>query len=150
MERRKFLGWVTVGTLASSLPAVIAACSSDNSSSSKVNSVPSETTQIDSTPDGEGFVAVGTNQELEEKGYIYDRQLGVIVVSNGGTLAALNPKCTHKGCDVVWKGNDGELVCPCHDSKFGVDGGVLAGPATQPLPVYSFKQEGNLIKVKVA
>ena len=150
MERRKFLGWVTVGTLASSLPVVIAACSSNNNSSSEVNSASSSTVQIDSTPDGEGFVAVGTNQELEEKGYIYDRQLGVVVVSNGGTLAALNPKCTHKGCDVAWKGNDGELVCPCHGSKFGVDGGVLAGPATEPLPVYTFKQEGNLIKVKVA
>ena len=150
MKRRKFLGWFTVGTLASSLPIVIAACSSDNSSSNKVNSTSSATVPIDSTPDGEGFVAVGTNQELEKKGYIYDRQLGVIVVSHSGTLAALNPKCTHKGCDVVWKRNHQELVCPCHDSKFGVDGKVLNGPATEPLPVYVFKQEGNLIKVKLA
>ena len=150
MERRKFLGWVSVGMLASSLPVVIAACSSDTSSSSNGAPVSSTTTKIDSTPDAEGFIAVGTNQELAEKGYIYDKQLKVIVVSNGGTLAALNPKCTHKGCDVDWKGDRGELVCPCHGSKFGVDGGVIAGPAAAPLPVYKFKQEGDLIKVKLA
>ncbi len=150
MERRKFLGWVSVGMLASSLPVAIAACSSDTSSSSNSTPISSAPPEIDSTPDAEGFVAVGTDQELTEKGYIYDKQLGVIVVSNSGTLAALNPKCTHKGCDVEWKGDDGELVCPCHASKFGVDGAVLAGPASAPLPVYEFKQEGDLIKVKLA
>ena len=151
MERRKFLGWVSVGMLASSLPVAIAACSADTSSSSNSSTpISSATPKIDSTPDAEGFVAVGTNQELTDKGYIYDKQLGVIVVSNSGTLAALNPKCTHKGCDVEWKGDSAELVCPCHGSKFGVDGAVLAGPASTSLPVYKFKQEGDLIKVKLA
>ena len=155
MERRKFLGWFSVGMLASSLPVVIAACSSNTSSSntsSPSNSTPisSATPEIDSTPDAEGFIAVGTNQELEAKGYIYDKQLGVIIVSNSGALAALNPTCTHKGCDVDWKGDRGELVCPCHGSKFGVDGGVIAGPAKTPLTVYEFKQEEDLIKVKLA
>ena len=151
MERRKFLGWVSVGMLASSLPVAIAACSADTSSSSNSSTpVSSATPKIDSTPDAEGFVAVGTNQELTDKGYIYDKQLGVIVVSNNGTLAALNPTCTHKGCDVEWKGDSTELVCPCHGSKFGVDGAVLAGPASTSLPVYEFKQEGDLIKVKLA
>ena len=149
MERRKFLGWVSVGMLASSLPVAIAACSSDTGSSSNGAPVSSATTEIDSTPDAEGYVAVGTNQELTEKGYIYDKQLGVIVVSNSGALAALNPTCTHKGCDVDWKGDSGELVCPCHGSKFGVDGGVIAGPASTPLPVYEFKEDGDVIKVKL-
>lgn len=149
MERRKFLGWVSVGMLASSLPVVIAACASDTSSSTSSAPISSATTEIDSTPDAEGFVAVGTNQELEEKGYIYDKQLGVIVVSSGGSLAALNPSCTHKGCDVDWKGDSGEFVCPCHGSKFGVDGAVITGPANAPLPVYEFKQEGDLVKVKL-
>ena len=150
MERRKFLGWVSVGMLASSLPVAIAACSSDTSSSGNSTPISSAPPEIDSTPDAEGFVAVGTNQELTDKGYIYDKQLGVIVVSNSGTLAALNPKCTHKGCDVEWKGESDGLVCPCHGSKFGVDGAVLAGPATTALPVYEFKQEGDLVKVKLA
>lgn len=151
MERRKFLGWVGVGMLASSLPVVLAACSSNTGSSNTVaEPSPSTTPEIDTTPDAEGFVAVGTNQELTSKGYLYDKQLGVIIVSNNGKIAALNPTCPHQGCDVDWKGNSGELVCPCHGSKFSVDGGVLAGPAKEPLPVYEFKQEGDLIKVKLA
>lgn len=151
MERRKFLSWVSVGMLASSLPMVIAACSSDTSSSSTTAEPSSSATpEIDSTPDAEGFVAVGTNTELESKGFIYDKQLDVIVVSNGGTIAALNPECPHQGCDVDWKGNSGELVCPCHGSKFSLDGSVITGPAKEPLPVYEFKTEGDLVKVKLA
>ncbi|ELS00650.1 Rieske Fe-S protein [Xenococcus sp. PCC 7305] len=150
MERRKFLSWVGVGMLASSLPVAIAACSSETSSSSPAETSSSATPEIDTTPDAEGFTAVGTNTELTTKGFIYDKQLGVIIVSNGGSIAALNPTCSHQGCDVDWKGNTGELVCPCHGSKFGVDGAVLTGPATEALPVYEFKQEGDLIKVKIA
>ncbi|MEM9275488.1 MAG: Rieske (2Fe-2S) protein [Cyanobacteria bacterium P01_F01_bin.143] len=151
MERRKFLSWVSVGMLASSLPMTIAACSSGTSSSTttaepEVSAAP----EIDSTPDAEGFVAVGTNQELNTKGFLYDKQLEVIIVSNGSQIAALNPACPHQGCDVDWKSNTGELVCPCHGSKFGIDGSVITGPAQEPLTVYEFKTEDDLVKVKLA
>jgi cytochrome b6-f complex iron-sulfur subunit len=47
-------------------------------------------------------------------------------------LFALSAVCTHLGCTVVWRGE--ELNCPCHGSRFAVDGANLAGPATRPLP----------------
>lgn len=51
----------------------------------------------------------------------------------GGRLYALDATCTHLGCQVTWDEATGQFRCPCHGSRFGRDGRVLAGPATRPL-----------------
>jgi Rieske Fe-S protein len=51
-----------------------------------------------------------------------------------GTLHAVSLRCTHLGCLVRFNGAERSWDCPCHGSRFDVDGTVLEGPAVDPLP----------------
>jgi glycine/D-amino acid oxidase-like deaminating enzyme/nitrite reductase/ring-hydroxylating ferredoxin subunit len=50
-----------------------------------------------------------------------------------GAAYAVSLRCTHLGCLLRWNGAERSWDCPCHGSRFDVDGSVLEGPATQPL-----------------
>ncbi|MGM0384721.1 MAG: ubiquinol-cytochrome c reductase iron-sulfur subunit [Actinomycetota bacterium] len=56
----------------------------------------------------------------------------VVLLRNGDTVTALSGVCTHQGCTVRSEGEN--LLCPCHGSKFGLDGVPFEGPAQDPLP----------------
>ena len=51
-----------------------------------------------------------------------------------GTLHAVSPTCTHLGCRVTFNTAERSWDCPCHGSRFDVDGCVLQGPAIKDLP----------------
>ncbi|HZB97387.1 MAG TPA: FAD-dependent oxidoreductase [Candidatus Sulfotelmatobacter sp.] len=50
-----------------------------------------------------------------------------------GRLHAVSPECTHMGCGVAWNNAEGTWDCPCHGSRFDVDGRVIEGPAVRDL-----------------
>ncbi len=50
-----------------------------------------------------------------------------------GGLHAVSLRCTHLGCLVRFNAAETSWDCPCHGSRFDVDGRVLEGPAVDPL-----------------
>jgi glycine/D-amino acid oxidase-like deaminating enzyme/nitrite reductase/ring-hydroxylating ferredoxin subunit len=50
-----------------------------------------------------------------------------------GKVHALSSVCTHQGCQVAFNAVERSWDCPCHGSRFDIDGRVLDGPATKPL-----------------
>lgn len=61
-----------------------------------------------------------------------------LVVSrvDDATVAAVDAMCTHQACTVAYDAGPRALVCPCHGSRFALDGAVQMGPATEPLKRY--------------
>ena len=72
----------------------------------------------------------------------------VLTELNGSPIAFAN-MCTHEECDLAYGALDGEEIeCDCHGSVFNVvSGAVLQGPATEPLPVFAVRVEGDDVLV---
>jgi Rieske Fe-S protein len=56
-----------------------------------------------------------------------------------GAVHAVSPVCTHAGCFVHWNSAETSWDCPCHGSRFGIDGGILEGPAVKELAPVAVK-----------
>jgi Rieske Fe-S protein len=52
---------------------------------------------------------------------------------DSGALHAVHARCTHLGCLVAFNNAERTWDCPCHGSRFDVDGAVIQGPAVHPL-----------------
>ncbi|MEY3221963.1 MAG: hypothetical protein RLZZ203_819 [Cyanobacteriota bacterium] len=138
MNRRTFLAWVGVGSLASCFPIALA-----------ISSEPID--MANSSTRSEGFIPVGTLQELKQKGSIFNSKIPALIIlnpQNSQEIAAFNPTCPHAGCTVKWKPGKQEFICPCHESKFKANGQLSEGPAHEGLKRYIVKVEDNVILVK--
>lgn len=72
--------------------------------------------------------------------------VGDIVVTQptAGVFKGFSSVCTHAGCNVS-KIVDGTIDCPCHGSKFSLDGAVVQGPAKTPLDPKAVSVQGDSI-----
>ncbi len=61
----------------------------------------------------------------------------IVACTEAASFVACSAICPHKGCKVVYEHDAKEFVCPCHDSRFALDGRVLKGPAKAPLKSYA-------------
>ncbi len=68
----------------------------------------------------------------------------VVTQPSAGVFMGFSAVCTHAGCTVA-KIADGTIDCPCHGSKFNLDGTVAKGPASRPLESKSISVQGDSI-----
>jgi cytochrome b6-f complex iron-sulfur subunit len=59
----------------------------------------------------------------------------VCIVREGNKVAAISTTCTHLGCIIAPSATG--FQCPCHGSRFDVDGNVTGGPAPKALAWYA-------------
>jgi glycine/D-amino acid oxidase-like deaminating enzyme/nitrite reductase/ring-hydroxylating ferredoxin subunit len=69
------------------------------------------------------------------EGRVVRRGLHAVAVARDdeGRVHAVSAACTHLGCLVAWNAAERSWDCPCHGSRFGIDGRVLHAPAVEPL-----------------
>ncbi|MEV5954450.1 Rieske (2Fe-2S) protein [Streptomyces sp. NPDC051987] len=142
---------------AAGLAAALTACgSSDDSSGTATtnsNAGAGSTTQDSNGSAGGSSAAAGgtalakTTDIPEGGGTIYKDKAVVVTQPTAGTYKAFSTKCPHAGCAVSSIAN-GEIVCPCHGSKFAIaDGSVKQGPATTGLTAANITVSGDQISL---
>ena len=66
---------------------------------------------------------------------------GFVTKDAGGKLHCFAINCSHLGCSVALNTDAKTFDCPCHGSRFNLDGTVLHGPAAYPLSNLTWKQQ---------
>ncbi|KAB7744547.1 Rieske 2Fe-2S domain-containing protein [Nostocoides sp. F2B08] len=80
-------------------------------------------------------------------GLVVQAEQVVITQPSEGEFKAFSAVCPHQGC-LVTDVRDGEIVCPCHGSRFTVDtGDVVGGPAPRGLEERQVTVTGDAIAV---
>jgi Rieske Fe-S protein len=66
-----------------------------------------------------------------------------VVRKADGTTLALTNTCTHMQCNVHWRDDLKQFLCPCHGGLYDIDGTNVGGPPPSPLPqwVHHTRQE---------
>ncbi|MFI5283186.1 MAG: ubiquinol-cytochrome c reductase iron-sulfur subunit [Candidatus Dormibacterales bacterium] len=78
-----------------------------------------------------------------------DLAFGGFVVKNQGKVDVFAINCSHLGCSIALNKDAKSFDCPCHGSRFHLDGTVLHGPAAAPLSHLTWTQGGDASTIKV-
>ncbi|MHA0286181.1 QcrA and Rieske domain-containing protein [Mycobacterium sp. C3-094] len=135
VTRKAVLTGVGVGAAAVALAACSGGSSSDGGSSSSEPPGSSGSAGTDEALATTADVPVGS-------GVIVGKT--VVTQPTAGDFKAFSAVCTHSGC-LVNKIADGTIDCPCHGSKFSLDGAVVNGPAKKPLEPVAIRVQGDSI-----
>ncbi len=72
-------------------------------------------------------------KEGEAKVVKYEGNSYAIYAEQDGNLHVLKSTCPHAQCEVRWNNAELSWDCPCHGSRFNINGRILTGPATEGL-----------------
>jgi Rieske Fe-S protein len=78
-----------------------------------------------------------------------DLAFGGFVVKTDGKINVFAQNCSHLGCSVALNQADSSFDCPCHGSRFHLDGTVRHGPAAFPLSHLTWKQGDSPSTIQV-
>ena len=68
----------------------------------------------------------------------------VLTQPTAGVFNCFSSVCPHAGCNVS-EVTEANIVCPCHGSRFDLEGAVVKGPAHEPLERRTISIKGDAI-----
>ena len=81
----------------------------------------------------EKIVSLSEVNDGEGKVVKYEGGSYALYKESKGKVHLLKSTCPHARCEVRWNGAELSWDCPCHGSRFGIDGKVLTAPSVKDL-----------------
>ena len=75
----------------------------------------------------------GSPADYPEGTVRFNKEQKAYVIGGSAGVYALSAVCTHLGCITRFLSDQGVIACPCHGSRFDLEGNVVEGPAPRPL-----------------
>lgn len=105
--------------------------------------------------DDDGWVSVPVEDypELLEVGgqasiSVPERLLQVVVAQVApDCFVAVWRICPHGACDLEWRPDEVDLWCPCHGSRFDLDGTLLQGPAERDARTFPAEVRDGMLRI---
>jgi arsenite oxidase small subunit len=131
VTRRQALRGTGAVTLAGGTAVLVAACGGGGKPAYPRVTITKLSNIHPKTPISFSYPAQGQPSVLVDVGQAVPEGVGPM-----GSIIAYSALCQHMGCPVVYKGDTGEFVCPCHQSRYdpGRLGSIVQGVAMLPLP----------------
>lgn len=134
-SRRQLLRGAGAVSLVGASAGLVSACGGSSSASS-----------ASTAPDG-AVVVPASDTAVGASTYYADARV-IVSQPEEGTFVAFDSACPHQGCNVS-DTEGGELLCPCHGSRFDpATGDVVHGPATTGLTALDVTVEGGDLMVR--
>ena len=163
-DRRTVLRCAAMAALVGASAPILAACggsddasgggaatpSATGSGSAPTASTPSATAPSSSAPSSSASASGGTvlgpvSDVPVGGGKVFTDAKVVVTQPTAGQYKGFSAVCTHQG-NIVGSVEDGQIVCPFHNSHFKItDGSVTSGPAQSPLPAVNVAVQGSNI-----
>jgi len=94
-------------------------------------------------PQNAGFIELDGGGANSRGGRTY----GGYVVKADGQTHYFAITCSHLGCSIAFNKDGKRFECPCHGSRFDLQGKVIHGPALFPLSHLDVRQNGSDLEV---
>ena len=156
ISRRKFfvktLQTATLISIPPILGSVLQACKNTPIGPSSYQVMPTVSGNLSG---GNVVVSVDSSSPLSKTGNaaLVNYSGGSVLVDHptNNVYNALSSICTHQSCQITgFDSGNNQFICPCHGSRFDINGKVIQGPAGSPLTKYQTQLNGAQLTIKVS
>jgi menaquinol-cytochrome c reductase iron-sulfur subunit len=150
VSRRSFVGWaVGLGTGFVALAAGIPLVGSVVRSSGRTERAEYiQVGEVASIPVGKPFAVTFAQTARDAYNLATVPHSAYVLKKSDTDITVFSPVCPHLGCHVSFESAVNEYVCPCHGSRFAVNGHRTAGPAPRGLDTMPSKIEKGMLSVQ--
>ncbi|MET0213598.1 MAG: Rieske (2Fe-2S) protein [Vicinamibacterales bacterium] len=152
VSRRRFCAEACQMASCATLATLFSACDEGSSSPTSPSGMGSKLGVLSGRFTGSTVQVTAAGSPLADVGgaALVESTAGVFLISrtSASAFSAIDAVCTHEGCTITGLAGD-TYVCPCHGSRYSLNGQVTGGPARASLRRYATTFADGVVTIAI-